>query len=285
MLFRSELHGRSRVELTRQNLGLAKALDEFAARFFGSGSITSGIIEAPMPMNEEQVKDIRRGWAKNQRGLKKAHEIGVLSGGAKFQKTGVDPNEAQMLESRQHAMLEIMRLFRCPPSMMGVIEQGAQSYASVEQNGIHFVTYTLRPHLVKIEKAYSRMLTNGVFIKFNVDGLLRGDISSRYAAYSVGTTAGFLSVNDIHKLEDMPVSTGGDTYRVPLANIDLAAANIAELDKKTNIATKLILAGFDPAAVLAALELPNIAHTGVPSAQLQQLAALDPQNPLAAYDV
>ena len=78
---------------------------------------------------------------------------------------------------------------------------------------------------------------------------------------------------------------GGDSYRVPLANVDVGAANLAELDKKSVIAQRLILAGFDPAEVMSALELPMIAHTGVPSTQLQPLATINPADPAAAYEV
>jgi hypothetical protein len=128
------------------------------------------------------------------------------------------------------------------------------SYASVEANALHFVTHTLRPYIVKIEDAYSKILPEGVFLKFNVDGLLRGDSEARAQVYSSGLQAGWLSINDIHRLEDMTPVDGGDVYRVPLANVDLSAA-------------------------------PAIAHTGVPSTQLQPLATLDPTDPQAAYDV
>jgi hypothetical protein len=138
-----------------------------------------------------------------------------------------------MLESRQYSTEEIARAFRCPPALLGVTTPGAMSYASVEMNGIHFVTYCLRPYIVKIEDAYSNLIPGDGFLKINVDGLLRGDQQSRYASFSTGIQSGFLSINDIHRLEDMPPAEGGDVYRVPLANVDLAAANLTELEKKT----------------------------------------------------
>jgi hypothetical protein len=118
-----------------------------------------------------------------------------------------------------------------------------------------------------------------------VDGLLRGDQASRYASFSTGIQSGFLSINDIHRLEDMSPVEGGDSYRVPLANVDINAANLAELDRKSLIAQRLILAGFDPAGVLASLNLPSIAHTGLPSTQLQPVASVDPEDPKSAYEV
>jgi hypothetical protein len=122
-------------------------------------------------------------------------------------------------------------------------------------------------------------------LKFNVDGLLRGDQASRYAAFSTGLQSGFLSINDIHRIEDMAPTEGGDVYRVPLANVDIAAANLSELDRKSVIAQRLILSGFDPAEVMSALELPKIAHTGVPSTQLQALSTINPADPASVYEV
>lgn len=280
-----ELRGRSRIDLVKENLGLARALEEFAARFFGQGSSASGIIQFPGNLTREQAKDLVDGFEQGHKGLRRSHRPGILFGGATFQKTTVDNDSAQFLESRRFAVEEIARAFRCPPSMLGVTTAGAMSYASVEQNGIHFVQHTLRPYIAKIEDGYQKVLDNRAFLKFNVDGLLRGDQASRYAAFSTGIQAGFLSINDIHRIEDMSPVEGGDSYRVPLANVDINAANLAELDRKSLIAQRLILAGFDPAEVLASLELPAISHTGLPSTQLQPVATVNPLDPQAAYEV
>lgn len=280
-----ELRGRSRIDMMKENLGLAKALEEFAARFFGQGSSASGIIEYPGNLSREQAKDLVDGFEEGHRGLRRSHRPGILFGGAKFMKTTVDNDAAQFLESRRFAVEEIARIFRVPPSMLGVTTPGAMSYASVEMNGIHFVQHTLRPYISKIEDGYQKLLTNNAFIKFNVDGLLRGDQQSRYQAFSTGIQAGFLSINDIHRIEDMSPVEGGDSYRVPLANVDINAANLSEMDRKSLIAQRLILAGFDPAGVLAALEMPNIDHTGVPSTQLQPISTINPADPESVYRV
>jgi hypothetical protein len=280
-----ELRGRSKIDLIKENLGLAKALEEFAARFFGQGSSASGIIEFPGNLTREQAKDLVSSFEEGHRGLRRSHRPGVLFGGAKFTKTTVDNDSAQFLESRRFAIEEIGRIFRCPPSMLGVTTAGAMSYASVEQNGIHFVQHTLRPYISKIEDGYQKLLDSRAFLKFNVDGLLRGDQASRYAAFSTGLQSGFLSINDIHRIEDMPPVEGGEVYRVPLANVDLSAANLSELDRKVLMAQRLITTGFDPASVLASLGLPDILHTGVPSVMLQGLSQINPADPAAAYEV
>ena len=277
------LRGISRIEEVKQSLGLASALEEFSARFFGQGSVTQGIIEWPGNLTREQAKDLASGFEEGHKGLKRSHRPGVLFGGARFVKTGVDPNEAQMLESRQFAVEEIARIFRCPLHLLQVSTPGAMSYASVEQNAIQFAQYTLRPIISKFETALSSLLPGPAFVKFNLDAILRGDIQTRFAAYSTGQLAGFLSVNDIHRLEDMPPADGGDEYRVPLANVNLAAANIVETDRKTQMLTRLIMAGFDPAESLKALDMPAIMHTGIPPTSVQSIAAINPLDPGSVY--
>ena len=277
------LRGVSRIEEVKQMLGLAAALEEFSARFFGQGSTTQGLIEWPGNLTKEQAKDLADGFEEGHKGLRRAHRPGVLFGGAKFVKTGVDPNEAQMLESRQFSVEEIARIFRCPLHLLQVATPGAMSYASVEQNAIQFAQYTLRPIISKFETALSTLLPGPAFVKFNLDAILRGDIQTRFAAYSTGQLAGFLSVNDIHRLEDMPPADGGDEYRVPLANVNLAAANIVETDRKTQMLTRLIMAGFDPAEALKALDMPAIAHTGIPVTSLQSVASINPLDPASVY--
>ena len=277
------LRGVSRIEEVKQMLGLASALEEFSARFFGQGSTTQGLIEWPGNLTREQAKDLADGFEEGHKGLRRAHRPGVLFGGAKFVKTGVDPNEAQMLESRQFSVEEIARIFRCPLHLLQVATPGAMSYASVEQNAIQFAQYTLRPIISKFETALSTLLPGPAFVKFNLDAILRGDIQTRFAAYSTGQLAGFLSVNDIHRLEDMPPADGGDEYRVPLANVNLAAANIVETDRKTQMLTRLIMAGFDPVEALKALDMPPIAHTGIPVTSLQSVASINPADPASVY--
>jgi HK97 family phage portal protein len=277
--------GLSRVSELKQNLGLASALQSFAARFFGQGATSQGIIEFPGALTKEQAKDLQAGFDNAHKGFRKAHKTGILSAGAKYVKTGVNPDEAQMLESQKFQVENIARMFRIPLHMIGVTTPGAMSYASIEQNNINFVVHTLRPYIEKIEAAYSVLLPSEAFLKFNVDGLLRGDYTTRIQGYSIGLQAGFYSVNDVRRFEDLRPVNEGDQYRVPLANINLAEADVVEQDKRVGMATRLVQSGFDPASVLKALGLPAITHTGLPSTQLQQVAQIDPQDPSAVYDV
>jgi HK97 family phage portal protein len=277
------LTGLSRVERLKEALGLSSAMQSYAARFFGAGATTQGIIEFPGNLTPEQAKNLRDGFDSAHRGFRRAHKTGVLSGGASYKQTTVPNDAAQFLESRRFAVEEIARAFNIPLSMMGV--PGTQSYASVEQNAIQFVTHTLRPYIEKMEWAYSRLLPNQAFLKFSVDGLLRGDFNSRISAYSIGLQGGFMSVNDVRRLEDMSPTEAGDQYRVPLANIALTDTNLVAENQRVNMAQKLIQIGFDPEETLKAFGLNSIAHTGLPSVQLQGVAQIDPNDPESVYGV
>jgi HK97 family phage portal protein len=277
------LVGKGRIDALADSIGLGIALQSFAARFFGGGTQTAGIIEFPGNLQKEQAKALVEGFDSAHRGFRKAHRTGILSGGAKWVRTTTENNANQFLESREFSVLEIARAFQIPPHMLGVTT-GSQARASVEQLAIDFVTNGLRPHIEKLERAYSTLLPNQEFIKFNIDGLIRADFSTRMQGYSIAIQGGWLNINDIHRLEDLPPVEGGDVYRVPLANVDLAAADLVAQEKQTSMATKLIQVGFDPEDVLSALGLPAMAHTGVPNVQLQPVQNLDPNDPLGVYE-
>ena len=264
------LKGTSRVDRLREVFGIGKALDEYVARYF-TGTLSSGIVTYPGEMSPEQAKTLKDEFEKNSKGLRNAHRPNVLTGGAKYERIAATADEAQLTQARDFFTLEVARAFKIPPSKLGVNTPGTRAYASVEQDNIDFVTTTLRYYVYKIEEAYSRLLQpKAAFVKMNMEALLRGDQASRFTAYSQGVQAGFLSINDIHRLEDMRPVDGGDTYRVPLANVDLGAANITETQMRVEMAVQLITSGFAPEAALSAVGLPGISHTGLPSVQLQQ---------------
>jgi HK97 family phage portal protein len=283
-----ETRGISRVTALKDNFGLALALESYAARFFGQGASTNGIIEFPGNLTPEQAKQLVEGFDARHKGFRKSHKTGVLSGGAKFVQTTVANDQAQFIDSRRMAVEDVARAFNIPPHLLGL--PGTNTYSSVEQNNIAFVTHTLRPIVQKLESAFTGLMVNEpggttAFIKFTLDGLLRGDANSRFSAYSVGLQAGYLTINDIRRLEDLPPVDGGEIIRVPLANVNIDAAELVATDKRVNMAQKLVNSGYDPADVLSVMGLPPIMHTGLPTVQLQGIAQVNPEDPQAAYEV
>jgi HK97 family phage portal protein len=138
----------------------------------------------------------------------------------KFQSIGIPPEQAQFIATRKFQLNEIARIFRIPPHMIGDLEKS--SFSNIEQQSLEFVKYTLDPWVVRWEQAMQRTLLlptekRDYFVKFNVDGLLRGDYQSRMNGYSVGRQNGWLSSNDIRELENLnriPEELGGDLYLI-----------------------------------------------------------------------
>jgi HK97 family phage portal protein len=283
-----QIRGISRVIALKDNFGLAIALESYAARFFGQGATTQGLIEFPGNLTPDQAKNLVDGFDARHRGFRKSHKTGVLSGGAKYVQTTMENDRAQFIDSRRMAVEDVARAFNIPPHLLGL--PGTNTYSSVEQNNIAFVTHTLRPIVQKLESAFTPLMANEpggatAFVKFTLDGLLRGDANSRFSAYSVGLQAGYLTINDIRRLEDLPPVQGGEIIRVPLANVNIDAAELVATDKRVSMAQKLVISGFDPADVLAVMGLPPIEHTGVPSVQLQGVAQINPEDPESVYEV
>jgi HK97 family phage portal protein len=284
------IRGISRVEALKDNFGLAMALESYAARFFGQGATTQGIIEYPSKLTQAQAEELRESFDNRHRGWRRAHRTGILSNGAKYVQTSVDPEKSQALDARRMAVEDVARAFNVPPHLLGL--PGTTSYASVEQNNLAWVTHSLRPIVQKLETAFSPLLARSpggeqAFLRFSLDGLLRADINSRMSAYSVGLQSGFLTINDVRRLEDLPPidDSSADTVRVPLANVNVSAATLSETSEKVDMASKLVQVGFDPVSVLTQLDLPPMAHTGLPSVQLQPIAQIDETDPESAYEV
>lgn len=284
------VRGVSRVESLKESLGIGKALDMYTANFFGNGTTLSGVIEYPGTLTAEQAEGLREAFDARHRGWKKAHRTGVLTGGAQFKATQVDPDKSMLIEAKNQAIADVARAFHIPPHLLGL--DVGMSYASVEENNRSWVTHGLRSIASKIENGLSPLLSRypggeSAFVRFNMDGLLRADIESRTSAYSKLVQMGAMSINEVRSYEDMrPVTDpAADAPRVPLANVNIADSGVKAQMERVKMAQALVYGGFDPAGVLAALDLPEIAHTGVPSVQLQQLATLDSEDPQSTYEV
>src|SRR5574343_408007 len=217
------LVGYSPIAKMRAAIGLALATEAFGARFFGSGTHPGLVVSHPGKLGEVAAKNLRESLATKYAGLGKAHRLLLLEEAMKVEKIGINPEEAHFLVTRRFQLSEIARIYRVPMHMLQDVEKGA-SYASIEQMSLDFVVHTLRPWLVRFEQGYNNQLfltdleRRRYFWEHLVDGLLRGDLASRYEAYTKGRNWGWLSADDVRELEDMnPLPDGqGNVYMVPL---------------------------------------------------------------------
>ena len=282
------VRGVSRVGAMKENLSLAKALEMYAATFFGSGTTLQGVIEYPGALTEEQATSLRNSFDNAHKGWRKSGRTGVLSGGASFKATQADPEKSQALEARRMAVEDVARIWRIPSHMLNL--PGTNTYSSVEQNMIAFVTHTLRPYVTLLEDNMSVLMDRypggaDAFIKFNMNGLLRADTQARFSSYSTGLQSGFLTINDIRSWEDLTAQEGeaASQVRVPLANVNLSESGVRAQREKVGMVRDLVFAGFSPAEAMEMVGLPPVAHTGLPSVQLQGVAQVDPENPDSVY--
>ena len=212
------LIGYSPIALAKNAVGMTLACEEYGASFFGNGANPGGVLEHPGILKDPAK--VRDSWNAVYQGTRNAHKVAVLEEGMSYKQIGIPPEEAQFLETRKFQINEIARLFRIPPHMVGDLEKS--SFSNIEQQSLEFVKYTLDPWVVRFEQALKKSLLlpeekKTHFIKFNVDGLLRGDYQSRMNGYAIGRQNGWLSTNDIRELEELnPISPeeGGDLYLI-----------------------------------------------------------------------
>ena len=212
------LVGYSPIAMAKNAIGLSIATEEYGAKFFANGATPSGILEYPGTVKNPEA--IRESWNAGFGGSSNAHKVAVLEEGMKYTPIAISPNEAQFLETLKFQIDEIARIFRVPPHMVGDLEKS--SFSNIEQQSLEFVKYTLEPWIVRWEQSLNRALLSetekaAYFVKFNVDGLLRGDYQSRMNGYATARQNGWMSANDIRELENLdliPDELGGNLYLI-----------------------------------------------------------------------
>jgi HK97 family phage portal protein len=235
------LVGYSPIAMAKNAVGLAIATEEYGAKFFANGAAPGGVLEHPGTIKDPQK--VKESWNAAYQGSANSHRVAVLEEGMKYQPIGISPEQAQFLETRKFQINEIARIFRVPPHMLADLEKS--SFSNIEQQSLEFVKYTLDPWVVRWEQSMCRTLLSDsekptVFIKFNVDGLLRGDYESRMSGYATARQNGWMSANDIRELENLdriPAELGGDLYLINGAMTKLqdagAFANTTGTEDKT----------------------------------------------------
>ena len=217
------------IRIASEVLGLTMALNGYAKDFFENGSNLGGFIEYDEAISDKAYKNFKDSWNETYSGVSNQHKWAFLESGFKLNQLGQKPNDSQALESRKFEVIEVCRLFGVPPHK--VFDFVGATFSNIEQMNIEFVQESISPMAVRIEQTiYKDLLTESeqkiYFAKFNINGLLRGDIAARTAYYHNARQDGWMSSNDIRELEDMnriPADQGGDIYAVNGNMIPLTA--------------------------------------------------------------
>ncbi|MDP4024451.1 phage portal protein [Methylobacterium sp. NEAU 140] len=227
------LSGASTLSACRATFEGAAAADGAAAAVFRNGVNPSGTLTAPAGtrLNKDQRAELETLLAEKYRGAIRNGTPLVLDGGLTWQSLSMNPEDAQMLESRKFSGEEICRVFGVPPGMVGFGDKASNWGTGKEVDVLGFQKFTLRKRLKRIEQALVKQLVplaerraQGLTIEFNLDGLLRGDTASRYDAYAKAIGMGIATRNECRALENLPPVEGGDVITVQMQDIPLAAA-------------------------------------------------------------
>lgn len=214
------IEGWSPIRLFRESVGLGLAAERMGSRFFGKSARPSIVIEPTMNWrNEADKKNFLRDL-QDVMGAK-AFSALLLNPGMKATTLSMPMTDAQFIESRKFQIQDIARIYRVPPHMLADLERA--TFSNIEQQSLDFEKHTIRPWLVRIEQEYNRKLISKrqqgrFYLSHNVEGLLRGDIKSRFEAYQIAFMHGWMNRDEIRSKENMPPTAdeAGDKFFVPV---------------------------------------------------------------------
>ncbi|MCW2266284.1 HK97 family phage portal protein [Gluconobacter cerinus] len=219
------LMGLSPITVGRQSLGSAMAAEETAGKTYRNGLLTQTYIKAPAYLTDEQRR-MAKASLQDYAGAINAGKTPLLEGGWSVENIGLDPEDAQLLQTRAFNVQTICRWFGVQPVMIGSMEKSTAWGSGLEQMNLWFLQYGLMPWLVRIEQAISRCLLSPgdrltYFAKHNVDALLRADTAGRTAFYIAGRQNGWFTANEVREKEEMAPMPGGDVLTVQAQMIPL----------------------------------------------------------------
>ena len=211
----------SPVGLFRQSFGLGLAVEQYGSLFFGQGTHIGAFMEHPKSLSEQAYTRLKAELDEKYRGLQNSHGVILLEEGMKYSPVGMKMEDVQFIESRKFTATEMARIHGVPPHLIADLEHA--TFSNIEEQGIEAVVYSFRPWAVRWEQALNaRLLTaeerQRYYIKFEIDGLLRGNTKARFEGYRIGREIGVYSANEIRQMEDMNrrEDPEGDTYMMPL---------------------------------------------------------------------
>lgn len=212
------VHGVSVIAYAANVIGAAIASNEASSTVFKNGLHPTTYFKYPQILKADQRKEAREAIALISGSVNSGKPV-ILEAGMEAGTIGINPADAQLLESRGFNVEEVCRWFRVPPFMVGHSEKSTSWGTGLEQQMIGFLTFTLRPWLTRIEQAINKDLLSPVdqlryYAEFNVDGLLRGDTAARASFYSTALQNGWMNRNQVAAKENAPPIPGGDVYTV-----------------------------------------------------------------------
>lgn len=207
--------GLSPIGAVRNAVGNAQSGEKAAGKMFANGMLASMMLSSDQVLKPDQRKQIAESLQAFA-GADKAGGIIVLEAGLTAQQLTINPQDAQMLETRQFSVEQICRIFGVPPVMIGHAANGTTTWGSgIEQLILQFTKTCLTPMLRRIEDGIRRDLFTSqergrLSVKFNMEGLLRGDSAARAEFLSKMVTNSIYTPNEARRYENKAPEAGGD---------------------------------------------------------------------------
>lgn len=216
MALDSSLYGASRIGLARESMGLALSQQELAGRLSANGTNLGGVLQTDQKLTEEAAQRLKKAWTDRKQGLRNAGDTAVLEQGMKWQPMGMTARDAEMIASRGFQVQEIARLYRMPMHKVGVVERGAGT--SIPEMNQEYANDTVSSDLCRWEAKLAQtfgLIDDGYFVEFDIAGLIRASLMTRYQAYRAGITGLFLKPNEARRAEGLPDDPDGDKLYQP----------------------------------------------------------------------
>ena len=212
--------GQSVVSHARQSIGSGLAMDQFGGKFYENGAHVGLVLKHPGKLSQNAHETLKASLADKFAGSKNAFQTMILEEGMTPEKLSMTMIDAQFLESRKFQVSEICRWFRVPPHKVADLDRA--TFSNIEHQSIEFVQDTILPWCRRLEQEIDAKLFGRweATTRLNIDTLLRGDIVARYTAYDKGRLGGWLSANDVRRLENLNPIEHGDIYLQPLNYIE-----------------------------------------------------------------
>ena len=216
MLFtRNGIIGVDPISYNAAAIGEGIAAQKFTADFFRTGGAIKGTLETDQALGDD---DYARFMA-HYREAAQNGQTPLLEYGFKYKAVSISPEASQLLQTKTFSINDIARIYSIPPHMLAELTHA--TFSNIEQQNIFFGEYCLRPICKRIEKQLERKLFTGrdrdlYHVKFDLNGLMRGDSAARASFYEKGINCGWMTPNEAREFEGMKKLPGLDEPRIPL---------------------------------------------------------------------